>query len=88
MLVTSVIRSVDLDVSVALTSVGDSVTWLFNECDMCVLLGTSETASVPADAVFVFNCGVGEGAGEEMRHGMRKLTSTTQHSHGPSCSKG
>ena len=86
MLVTSVIGSVDFvvvfesvtsGVSVALTLVGDSVTWLVNECDMCVLL--VKGVGVVAEVVGVVNCGVGAGAGKEKRHGMRKLTSTTQH---------
>ena len=93
MLVTSVIGSVDFGVvfesvmsgvSVALTLVGDSATWLVNECDMCVLMVKgegvgSEVVGVVAEVVGVVNCGVGAGAGKEKRHGMRKLTSTTQH---------
>ena len=61
----------------ALTLVGDSVTWLVNECDMCVLMVKGE--GVVAEVVLVVNCGVGAGAAKEKRHGMRKLTSTTQH---------
>ena len=83
MLVTSVTGSVDLGVvfgtvtagaSVTLPLVGDSVTRLFNECDMCVLLGTGGAAVVGADLLLVVNCGVGAGAAEEKRHGMSKLT--------------
>ena len=86
MLVTSVIGSVDLvvvfesvttGVSVALTLEGDSVTWLVNECDMCVLMVKGE--GVVVEVVLVVNCGVGAGAAKEKRHGMRKLTSSTQH---------
>lgn len=36
-------------------------------------------AFVGADVELVVNCGVGVGAGKEKRHGMIKLTSTTQH---------
>ena len=61
----------------ALTLMGDSVTWLVNECDTCILMATGE--AVGADLVLVVNCGVGAVAGEEKSHGMRKLTSTTQH---------
>ena len=93
MLVTSVIGSVDFvvffesvtsGVSVALTLVGDSVTRLVNECDMCVLMVkgegvVAEVVGVVAEVVLVVNCGVGAGAGKEKRHEMRKLTSITQH---------
>ena len=70
----------------ALTLVGDSVTWLVNECDMCVLMVTRE--AVVAVVVLVVNCSVGAGAGKEKRHGMRKLTSTTQNTIGHSCLMG
>ena len=55
----------------ALTLVGDSVTWLVNECDMCVLMVTRE--AVVAVVVLVVNCSVGAGAGKEKRHGMRNI---------------
>lgn len=41
----------------ALTLVGNSITWLVKECDMCVLVVTGE--AVGADVVLFVNCGVG-----------------------------
>lgn len=61
----------------ALTLVGNSITWLVKECHMCVLMVMGE--AVGADVVLVVNCGFGAVAGEEKSHRMRKLTSTTQH---------
>lgn len=70
-----VFESLTPGVSVALTLVGDSLTWLVNECEVCELMMTG----VVADVVPGVNCGVGAGAGKEKRHGMRKFISTTQH---------
>ena len=61
----------------ALTLVGNSITWLVKECDICVLVVTGE--AVGADVVLFVNCGVGAVAREEKSHGMRTLISTTQH---------
>ena len=66
--------------------VSDSVTWLINECSVCVLMVMDGEAFVGTEEVPVVNCGVGAGAGKEKRHGMRKLTLTTQHTW-PQCFK-
>ena len=54
----------------ALTLVGNSITWLVKECHMCVLMVMGE--AVGADVVLVVNCGFGAVAGEEKSHRMRK----------------
>ena len=52
----------------------DSVTRLFNECDMCILIEVMGGAAFSGTGVvLVVNCNVGAGAGK-MRNGIRKLT--------------
>ena len=73
-------------VSVALPFVSDSVTWLINECNVCLLMVMDGAAFVGTDEVRVDNCGVGAGAGKEKSNGMIKLTSATQYTW-PQCFK-
>lgn len=55
-------------VSMAFPLVSDSVTWLINECSVCVLMVMDGEAFVGTEEVPVVNCGVGAGAGKEKRH--------------------
>lgn len=66
-------------VSVALPFVSNSVTWLINECNVCLLMVMDGAAFVGTDEVRVDNWGVGAGARKEKRNGMIKLTSATQY---------